>query len=175
MRDRVAALQARHHLGRRVPAVERVGPVRPDQQQRPAVGLGQPFEERDALRVGPVEVVEHHDARRPDREIADDIEREPDPLVGRARRVAEELDALVGGPAAVERVDQELERAPERSRVGLAGVHRDRLRQPSHELAHESRLADTGFPTDERDRGRLARIDEPGQPVQLLGPADHLG
>ena len=93
----------------------------PTSSTRTAALLGEALEEGDALGVGPVQVVEHDDAGRADREVAHDLEPEPQALVGGPVGVGEEGEPLVVlGLPGRERVEEQLERAPERARVGLA-------------------------------------------------------
>ena len=176
MRDGVAALEPGQHLGGRVPAVQRVGPVGADEQHRTAARLGEPFEERDALGVGPVQVVEHDHTRRSRGEIADDIEPESQALVRGPVGIREEREALVVARlAGCEGVEQELERAPERAGIRLARVHDRAVREPVDQLADEAGLAHSRFAADQCHRRGLARPHQAGEPVELVGATDHLG
>ena len=69
---------------RRVAAVQRVGAIGADEQAGSAARFRQPLEEGDALGVGPVQVVEHDQARYRTGENGHDLEPEPNPFVGRA-------------------------------------------------------------------------------------------
>ena len=147
----------------------------PDEQERAAALLREPLEEGHALRVGPVQIVEHDDARHREREVADDLEPEAHPFVGRPRGIGEQLEPVVVlRLPAVEGVEEQLERPAERSGIGLTGVHDHRGRQALDQLAHEPGLADAALSTDERDRRGLPGVDEPGEPVELIGATDHL-
>ena len=93
-------------------------------------------------------------------QVADDLESDAHALVGRPFDVGEQLEALVGDPAGVERVEEQLERAAERPGVGLARVHRHPLGEPIDQLPHESGLADTRLAADQCDRRRLAGVHQ---------------
>ena len=63
MGDRRPALEAGQRLGQRVAAVDLGRPVGADDERRSVVGAGDALEDRDALGVGPVEVVEDEHRR----------------------------------------------------------------------------------------------------------------
>ncbi len=174
MRDRVPPFEAREHLRGRVATVQRVGAIRADEQPRTTALLRQALEQRDALVVGPVQVVEHDEARRGRGEVVHDLEAEAHPFVGAdgsGRRGASSRSSSRPGPS--ERVEQQFEGTAERARIGLAREH-DRVRREAvDQLAHQPGLADAGFAAYERDRGP-GRIDESCESLQLVGPAGHL-
>ena len=85
---------------------------------------------------------------------------EPHPLVGGAGAVGQDLEPVVGLRVPVERVEEELERAAQRTGVGLAREHDHAVGQPVDELTDEAGLPDAGFAPDERDGRGLTRLDE---------------
>ena len=141
MRDRVAALEPGEHLGRRVPAVERVGAVGADEQARSAALLGQAFEEGDALGVGPVQVVEHDDARRSASVRSRTISSPSRTRSSAGRSVSARSSRRSSSFAlpVVEGVEEQLERAAERARD-----RPDRRRRPCRRGAGRSARARGG-------------------------------
>jgi len=57
----------------------------------------------------------------------------------------------------------------------LAGVHRHARREAVDQLPHEPGLPDPTFSPDEGDRRRLPGVDQLGEPIEVVGPTDHLG
>jgi hypothetical protein len=96
-------------------------------------------------------------------------------LLGRAAGVVdrrEQLGVRLGG-VTVERVEQHLQRAAHRARIGLAGQHQRAGRRPLDELLDEPGLADAGLAGHERDGGGRPGAEQNNQAVELDRPADH--
>ena len=166
----------RDQLGGRVAAMQGVRTVRADEQAGPAARLGQTLEERHALRVSPMQVVEHENARGPARQVADDLRPDSQTLLGCEAPVGEDRDPLVGAcPADFERVEQQLEGATERTRVGLPGVNRGSFREPGDQLADETGLADACLAADQGDGRCGPPFEEPPESFDLGLAADHGG
>ncbi len=160
-----------------VAAVEVVGPVRADEEQRCAVeAAGEVGEELAGGTVGPVEVFEHEQGRR----VVGQPFEHPEKLFEQGARddafphgrvqLGEERGELLPS-----RTDHRVERAlvegavqhaqhlhdrPERQRpIGkvetLADEHQGRIGDAGGQLADEARLSDTGFASDEHHRAAL--------------------
>ena len=174
--DGVPALEARQQLGERVPAGDLVGPVGADEQ--PAAGqVGHPLEEGDALRVGPVQVLEDDDRRAGRGEVADDLQPGLQPLHHPAVRVGDRLhqgrvELVRDGGAAVHGVEQQLERPAQRARVGLPAQDRHGGRLGRDQLLDQAGLADAGLPGQDR-HGRRSTVDEHAEAAQLVGAPHH--
>ncbi len=172
----VAPFEPGQQARRGVAAGERIGSVGADEQARAAAGLGQALEEQQALGVGPVEVVEHHHARRPAADRGEQREAGPDALVDVALGVDHHLEALVGLVAGVaEGVEEQLEGPAERSRVGLARQHLGPRRQAPDELPDQPGLAHAGLAADQGDGRSGAVLGQLHEAVDLGGPTDHHG
>jgi hypothetical protein len=157
-----------------VAAVELVVAVAGEDEGGDALHLaGQEAQDVQRRLVGPVEVLEHEDARAPSGELAN--ERTGD-LV-RSRLTGDQLLELA--VSHLRDVEQRAERAG--SEQPLAGAPQDpcRLATPVAERAQQGGLAGARLATDEDDRpgaGRYHRIERVRQSRQLIGPLEqHLG
>jgi hypothetical protein len=109
----VAAVQPTEQRGDRMPGRHVTGPVGADQQPGPAV-VGEPLEQRGALRVGPVQILEHDDRRPVRRHLVDQRQSGVQPLDRAQRAVGQRAQPgrVDIGPA-VEGVHQHLVRPRE--------------------------------------------------------------
>ena len=71
-----------------------VGTVGADDQERTAIGLGEALEQRQALRVGPVEVLEHDETRVAGGEQTHEVDACPHPVLGRLADVGHDRGQL---------------------------------------------------------------------------------
>ena len=153
--DRVPALEAGQHLGGGVAAGQAVGPVGADDEQRAAVGLGQALEQREALGVGPVEVLEHHEAGTAGGEVADQVDRQPAPARRRVASDRSRPSARSGSSGRrrprAQRVEEQLHRSSDGAGVGLPGEHDGAGGHAVDELLDQPGLADPGLAGDEGD------------------------
>ena len=164
-------------------ARQAVGAVGADDEQPAAAGLGQLLEYGEALGVGPVEILEHHDAGDPLGEPPYQLDPGSDPLVGRAVGVVNGLQQR-GVPVGIgavarrhgaERVTEQLHGAALGARIGLAGEHQRAPWHVRHQLLDEPGLADAGLAGDQGDRRVGAGVDQPDETIELGGAADHDG
>jgi len=179
--DRMAALQPGQQLRGRMPAREPVRAIGADDQEAAATGLGQLLEHREALGVGPVQVLEHDDAGDPLGEPPHQLDSGPDALIGRPVGVVHGLEqrgqsvagAAVASDHRAERVTEELHRAALGARVGLPRQHHRARRRLRHQLLDEPGLADAGLPGDQRDRRVQPGVDQADQAIELRAAPDH--
>jgi hypothetical protein len=178
--DRMTALQPGEELRGRMPAREAVRAVGADDQQPAAAGFGQLLEHREALGVGPVQILEHDDAGDPLGEPPHQLDSRPDALIGGAVGVVHGLQqrsVSVGGAVAsrhrAERVTKELHGAALGARVGLSRQHHRARRGLRHQLLDKSGLADPGLAGDQRDRRVHPGVDQTDQAIELGAAPDH--
>ena len=177
MGDRRPALEAGQRLGQRVAAVHLGRPVGADDERRSVVDAGDALEDRDALGVGPVEVVEdehrgstadhvgdHGAAPRPSRAARG-------ACASSGRRSATSRSSSAGSSSWRASKSSSKGR-PRPPGIGLTGEHEGVVRQAGHELAHQPGLADAGLAADQRDARHGVR-DEGAQLVELAGPSHH--
>ncbi len=170
--DRVPAFHPGQQAGHRLAAGHLVRPVRADEQPRPAL-VGDPLEQRRALRVGPVQVLEDDDRGRVADQVGQDGEAGVQPLDRAAPRVGQRRQLLlVDLRAAVDGVQEHLVRPGQRAGLGLTDQHHGLRRHGRQQLVHQPGLADARLARDERDR-RLTRRSELRQSAQLALPPDH--
>ena len=170
--EAVPALEAAEHRRERVAAGHLVRAVGAEQQPRAGL-VGDPLEQRRALGVGPVQVLEHEHRRPVADQAVHDLQRGVQPLDRAAARVGQGGErGLVDVGVPLDRVEQHLVRAGERSGLGAADQRDDVVGQRVEQLAHQAGLADARLAGDDRDLGLLGR-DEPLELAQLAGPADH--
>ena len=174
--DRRPALDAGQRLGQRVAAVHLGRPIGADDERRSVVDTGDALEDRDALGVGPVEVVEDEHRGSTADHVGDHGARRFQPgRQGRLRIVrATQRDqpVVVDGELVVEGVEEQLEGTAEAPGIGLTGEHQGVVRQARHELTHEPGLADAGLAADQCDARHGVR-EEGAQLVELAGPSHH--
>ena len=142
----------------------------------PLPGSARRSNSSEALGVGPVEVVEHHHARRPAADRGEQGEAGPHALVDVALGVDHHLEALVGLVAGVtEGVEQQLEGPAQRARVGLPRQHHGSRRQAPDELPDQTGLAHARLAADQGDGRGGPVLGQPHEAVDLGRPPDHHG
>ena len=160
--DLVAPLEADKDLRRRHPSGELVGPVGAHDQQRRPGQRREALEDRQALGVGPVEVLEHDQPGCLAEPHVDGRKHATDGIVA--------LESVVGQ----HRPDQ-LVGPPERPVLGLPAEHHRPGRGRRDQLAQQPRLADARLAGDERD-GRAAVVASPVLvDVRLAGGGQEAG
>ena len=174
--EALSAVEAGQQLAGGVPPGHGVGTERPDHEQRRSDRVGQSLEQRDALRVGPVEVLEHDEPEALPDEPVHELEPGVDPFVAAPGSVGDRGEQLgVETVVAFERIDEQLHRTPERTLVGLPGEHDGPARRPLHQLAHEARLAHAGLAGHHDGRRARQPVEERQQAVEVDRPSDHRG
>ena len=188
--DGVAPLDPQQRLGRGVAAGQAVGPVGADEEHGtgPRAGVhrrqrGQPLEHRDALGVGPVQVLEDDQRGAAGGQPPHQVGRRPHPLVRAPLDVAHRgveggelgVGGAVGLPHAVEGVEHELQGAAERARVRLAGEHQRDGRRRVDQFLDEPGLADPGLARDQGDGRAGSGAEQADEAVELGRPAHHHG
>ncbi len=195
VQHRTLALQDRQQGGERMAAVEVLGTERRHDDEREVRGGRQAPEQRDAVGVGPVQVLQHQHGRTAGQQVTHQVDGGPLQLVGRVavvvvgmgqgdhrrEQVREGVRARLQGrrdavPAPDERLDsvtQQLVGAVEVTFLGLAGQDGHAVVEPGQELPHQAALADPRLAGDEGDPRRVGGADEGAQGVELSVPADH--
>lgn len=170
--DVVAPLQLVQQRGDRVAAGHLGRPVRADEQQRPTL-VGEPLEERRALRVDPMQVLEDDDRRPAARHGVRDRQTGVQPLYRTSRRVGEGVEeAVVDAGPPVDGIQQHLVRPGERPGIGVADQH-DRLGGKAvQQLLDEPGLTDAWLAGDDRHPRAVGRR-EPREMAQLAIAAHH--
>ncbi len=194
--DHALALQLDQQLDQRVAAGHALGAEGADQQQRQAAGDGQAAEQGDALGVGPVQVLEHHQGPGGAGQLADQGDGGPQQLLlavlalgvagqlgrDRGQQQAQRLgavgqrlgDGVPGGDPRLDRLQQQLERPAGGALAALAGQHRQGGVEGGDQLGDQAGLADAGFAADQGDGRPGAGVGgELAQARQLVGAPDH--
>ncbi len=159
-----------------MPAVDRLRPEAADQQGAEARRQRQAAEQRDALGVGPVQVLEHqHPPAGADEQVLDQGDGRAEQLllavlaVGEGLQMAEDRPQqqpqrllTVGEPlghlppcgdAGADRLQQQLERPRRHALTRLPGQHPRAHRQGCGQLAQQAGLADAGLAADQHHLG----------------------
>jgi hypothetical protein len=131
------------------------------------------LEQRDALRVRPVQILEDNHRRTVGGQPQKHPQSGPQALDLSATRVGESVELLgIDAVATVHCGQKQFEGTTQRSRLGLAHQHRGLRREPVEQLPDQPRLADARLAGQHRDVG-VRRASELHQPVQLFLPSDH--
>ena len=171
----MAPVEPRQQVGGGVLSREAVGAVGADDHQWSALGLGEELEGGQALRVGPVQVLEHDERGAIGGEGSDEVDASSHPLLGRSARVLDHGGALgvAAHVGAAEDIEEQLHRSTDGARIGLAGQHERADGGAGDELLHEPRLADPGLAGDQCDHRYRRGALQGTQPPQLGRATDH--
>jgi hypothetical protein len=178
--DEALALQLDQQLDQRVATGHALGAEGADQQQRQARCDGQAAEQGDALGVGPVQVLEHHQRPGGAGQLAHKGDGGPQQLLlavlalgvpgqpggDRGQQQAQRLgavgqrlgDGVPGGDPRLDRLQQQLERAAGGALAALAGQHRQGGVEGGDQLGDQTGLADAGLAADQGDGRRGAGV-----------------
>ena len=174
--EALAPVEPGQHLTGRVAARHGVGTERADDEQWCSDRIGEPLEERDALGVGPVEVLEHDHPEPVADEPVHQLEAGVHPLVAAAGPIRDGGEQLgIECLVILERVDEHLHRAPERPLIGLSGEDDGPGGRPLAQLAHEAGLADAGLAGHHDRRRARQAVEQREQAIEVARPPDHRG